>query len=413
MNQSIRQSTLSTKTRKNVSNEETSTNAHLLIRGGYIDKLMAGVYSILPLGHRVMQKIEQIIREEINAIDGQELLLPALTPKSIWEATGRWNDMDEIMYKFQDSSEREFALAPTHEDVLVHLMKQFIQSYKDLPVAMYQFQTKFRKELRPKSGILRGREFMMKDLYSFHADEAGLDEYYERAKAAYVKIFQRCGIGDATYVTYASGGMFSKYSHEFQTLTPAGEDVVYVCNHCSMGINKEIKSDTANCPECGQTDFTEHTAIEVGNIFKLMTKFSAPVGLQYADTGGASHDVVMGSYGIGLGRVMGTVVEVNHDANGIMWPEELSPFDIHLINLNKDSVQTDVAYTALQEAGFTVLYDDRDTRAGEKLADADLLGISHRLVMGSKTAEKMEWKPRAGSEIKLVSIKEFQHIHVQ
>lgn len=413
MNQSFRQSKLSTKTRKNVSHDETSINAQLLIKGGYIDKLMAGVYSVLPLGHRVMQKVEQIVREEMNAVDGQELLLPALTPKSIWEATGRWEEMDEIMYKFQDQSDREFALAPTHEDVLAEVMKQFIQSYKDLPTAVYQFQTKFRKELRPKSGILRGREFIMKDMYSFHADESDLDEYYERVKAAYVNIFQRCGIGESTYVTYASGGMFSKYSHEFQTITEAGEDTVYLCTQCSMGINKEIKAETEQCPECGNATFEEKTAIEVGNIFKLMTKFSQPVGLQYADETGVKHDVIMGSYGIGIGRVLGTVVEVNHDDHGIIWPEPLSPFDFHLINLNKDSVQTDKVYASLQEAGFDVLYDDRSIRAGEKLADADLIGISHRLVMGSKTEDKMEWKPRASDETKLVTINEIQQIHVR
>lgn len=409
----MRQSELCTKTRKTVAQDETSVNAQLLIRAGYIDKLMAGVYSLMPLGHRVMQKIERIIREEMNAVGGQELLLPALTPKSVWETTGRWNEMDEIMYKLQDPSQREFALAPTHEDVLAHVMRQYIHSYKDLPVAVYQFQTKFRKELRPKSGILRGREFLMKDLYSFHADEADLNEYYERVKAAYGKIFNRCGLGDVTYVTYASGGMFAKYSHEFQTLTPAGEDTVYLCANCSFGINKEIKAETASCPNCGHDTFKSKAAIEVGNIFKLMTKFSSPAGLQYADQSGAKHDVLMASYGIGLGRVMGAVVEVHHDAAGIRWPEALSPFDWHLINLNKNSVQSDQVYDSLQKAGYEVLYDDRLIRAGEKLADADLIGISQRLVIGSKTGEKMEWKPRASDQTRLVSFNELPQPHVQ
>lgn len=406
----MRQSVLFTKTQKTITADETSINAQLLIKAGYINKLMAGVYSILPLGQMVMSNIEQIIRQEMNAIDGQEVSLPALQPKENWQITGRWDSFD-VLYKLQDDSGREFALGPTHEEVIVPLVKHYIQSYKDLPVAIYQFQTKFRKELRSKSGILRGREFMMKDLYSFHASLEDLDTYYERAKQAYLNIYKRCGIEKETYVTYASGGSFSKYSHEFQTITSAGEDIIYICQQCSLAINKEMRDETPSCPECQSNDFVESKAIEVGNIFKLNTKYSIPFGLQYTSEHGTAQDVIMGCYGIGLGRLMGTIVEVHHDKGGIVWPEEISPYKFHLINLNKDSVQSDSVYQTLQKAGCTVLYDDRELSAGQKLTDADLLGITHRLIVGSKTPDKsVEYKHRAKQDIELFSIEELiQH----
>src|SRR3989339_554643 len=250
----MKQSQLFVKTQKNAPKDEVSLNAQLLIRAGFVDKLMAGVYTFLPLGLRVLKKIENIIREEMNAISGQEVLMPALQPKENWQKTGRWDAMDDL-YKVKDSTSREMALGPTHEEVVVPLMEKFLNSYKDLPLAVYQFQNKFRMELRAKSGILRGREFIMKDLYSFHLDEKDLDKYYEKAREAYFKIFEKVGIREMTYYTFASGGSFSKYSHEFQTVAPAGEDTIYICRKCKLAINKEMKGEMEKCPECGGRDF--------------------------------------------------------------------------------------------------------------------------------------------------------------
>jgi len=326
------QSKLFTKTKREAPKDEESINAQLLIRAGFVDKLMAGVYTYLPLGWRVLKKIENIIREEMNAIGGQEIFMPALQPKENWATTGRWDSMDDL-YKVKDSSDREFALGPTHEEIVTPLAKKFINSYKDLPLCVYQFQNKFRMELRSKSGLLRGREFAMKDLYSFHIDEKDLDKYYEKAIKAYENIFNRAGLGGKTHITFASGGSFSKYSHEFQTLSDAGEDIIYICQKCGQAINKEIFGEIKICPNCEGKDFKEEKAIEVGNIFKLGTKYSAPFNLKYKDENGKEKDVVMGCYGIGPSRVMGTVVEINHDEKGIIWPESVAPFKAHLIDL--------------------------------------------------------------------------------
>lgn len=407
----MKQSRLFTRTQKEISKDEVSMNAQLLIRAGFIDKLMAGVYTILPLGLRVMNKIEQIIREEMNAIDGQEIFMPTLHPRENWMKTGRWDTMDDL-YKVKDSSGREMALGPTHEEVVVPLMKRFISSYKDVPFAAYQFQNKFRMEMRSKSGILRGREFMMKDLYSFHADENDLDAYYERAKKAYYNVFERVGLKNETYLTYASGGSFSKYSHEFQTLTEAGEDSIYICEKCRIAINKEIIDDLEHsCPECHEGNLDEKKAIEVGNIFKLMTKFSAPFELKVKNENGEDIEVVMGCYGIGLGRLMGTVVEVRHDDKGIIWPENIAPFKVHLLSLGENE-EAEKIYQALTEKGIEVLFDDRDASAGEKFADSDLIGIPYRIVVSKKSlaAGGMEIKKRNESESKIVSVEEMMEI---
>jgi prolyl-tRNA synthetase len=403
----MRQSQLFTKTSKQINQEETSANAQLLVRGGYISKLMAGVYTLLPLGKRVVDKIEQVIREEMNAVDGQEVAMPALQPKDNWSQTGRWDTMHDILYKLQDEAGHEYTLGPTHEEIVVPLVQQFVQSYKDLPRSVYQFQFKFRKELRPKSGILRGREFLMKDMYSFHVSEVDLDAYYERVKAAYHRVFERLGLGDCTYLTYASGGVFSKYSHEFQTVTSAGEDTIYICQACRLAINDEIKAETPNCPGCGQTDFTTEKAIEVGNIFKLMTKFSDPFKMSFTNEQGQHQVPVMGCYGMGLTRLLGTIVEIYHDDKGIVWPSAVAPFQAHLLNLSKDSVQADQAYQALQQAGISVLYDDRSVSAGNKLADADLLGLPDRLVIGQKTAGQVEYKARSAAEATLMPLEQY------
>ncbi len=405
----MKQSQLFTKTRKEAPKEEVSRNAQLLIRGGYIDKLMAGVYTYLPLGLRVLKNIEQIIREELNKAGGQEILMPAFQPKENWELTKRW-DID-ILYKTKDFEGREYALGPTHEEVVTPLLKQFISSYRDLPRAVYQFQDKFRMEKRAKSGILRGREFLMKDLYSFHANEADFDLYYGVMKKVYGEIFKRCGIGHKTYLTFASGGIFSKYSHEFQTITPAGEDLIYICDNCSLAINKEIKDETPKCPQCNHADFKEEKAIEVGNIFSLKTRFSDAFNLKYKDEKGELQPVIMGCYGIGLGRLMGTIVEALADDKGIVWPETVAPFKVHLLGLagKEGSAVTEAAeniITELEHVGVSVLYDDRDATAGAKFADADLLGMPYRVVISEKTlAEKSaEVKLRQTGETTLVKL---------
>lgn len=407
----MKQSQLFTKTTKTIPPEETSTNAQLLLRAGYINKLMAGVYTILPLGQRVISRIETIIREEMTKVDGQEVVMPALHPKHLWETTGRWTAMEDILYKLRDSADHEYTLGPTHEEVVTPLVGQYVHSYRDLPVSVFQFQVKFRKELRPKSGLLRGREFMMKDMYSFHATEADLDQYYERVQQAYHNVFERVGIGAVTHLTYASGGVFSRYSHEYQTITPAGEDIIYVCANCQLAVNREIKDETPTCPQCQSSEFTEHKAIEVGNIFKLKTKFSEPFKVQYTDEKGQLQPVTMGCYGMGLGRIMGTVVEVQHDEKGIIWPESISPFDIHLLNLNKDSVQSDKAYDALQTAGYSVLYDDRPVSAGVKFGDADLIGLSKRIVVSPRTGENIEYKQRQMDTSKTLTLSQFISEH--
>ncbi|MFA5841535.1 MAG: aminoacyl--tRNA ligase-related protein [Candidatus Paceibacterota bacterium] len=407
------QSQLFAKTRKEIPADEVSKNAKLLIRGGFVDKLQAGVYTYLPLGLRVLKKIENIIREEMNAAGGEELLMPSLHPKENWEKTGRWDSMDDL-YKVADSSGRENALGPTHEEVVVPLAKQFISSYKNLPAAVYQFQNKFRMELRAKSGILRGREFIMKDLYSFHKDGDDLKRYYDVMKTSYKTIFNRVGIGDKTYLTFASGGSFSKYSHEFQTLTPAGEDTVYVCDKCHLAINEEIISEQKTCPDCGSDNLRAEKAVEVGNIFELKTKYSKPFNLTYKDESGSERDVIMGCYGIGLGRLMGTVVEVLSDESGIIWPDSIAPFQTHLLLLadaeGKAKAEAQKLYEALTKLGVEVLYDDReDKSAGEKFADADLLGIPYRVVVSGKSLASggIEVKRRNDTTAKMSTADEF------
>jgi len=401
----MKQSQLFAKTQKNAPKDEVSLNAQLLIRAGFVDKLMAGVYTYLPLGLRVMKKIENIIREEINAIGGQEILMPTLQPKENWQKTGRWDTMDDL-YKVKDSSGREMALGPTHEEVIVPLMEKFLNSYKDLPFAVYQFQNKFRMERRAKSGILRGREFMMKDLYSFHLNEKDLDEYYEKAKEAYFKIFQRAGLREITYYTFASGGSFSKYSHEFQIVAPSGEDVIYICQKCKLAINKEIKDKIEKCPECGGSDFKEEKSIEVGNIFKLNNKYTAPFNLGVTDEKGEKKEIIMGCYGIGLGRLMGTIVEIYHDERGIIWPVSVAPFKVHLLDLGQKT-EAEKIYQELTNKKVEVLYDDREISAGEKFADADLIGIPWRVVVSKKSLEKggVEVKERQAGKIEVMEIK--------
>jgi prolyl-tRNA synthetase len=359
----------------------------------------------------VLKKIENIIREEMIAAGGQEILMPALHPKENWERTGRWGNFDAL-YKLQGKEEKEYALGATHEEIIVPLAKKFISSYKDLPLYLFQIQDKFRDELRAKSGLLRGREFIMKDLYSFHTDQKDLDEYYDKMRDAYFKIFERCGLGGKTYLTLATGGTFSKYSHEFQTISEAGEDIIYICPKCDLAINKEIKEETPECPGCGAKDFKEERAIEFGNIFKLGTKYSEPFDLKYKDEKGQDHLIVMGCYGIGLGRVIGAIVEVCHDQNGIIWPEQVAPFGAHLLALGETKKYAQGVYEKLVDAGIEILYDDRDVSAGEKFAESDLIGIPTRLVVSENTLEKdsVEIKKRGQKDIQLIKLNDLKNL---
>lgn len=384
------QSDLISKTRKQISQNEESLNAQILIKAGFIEQIMAGVYAYLPLGLKVIQNIEAIVREELTKIEAQELLLPALQPKSYWEKTGRWDTLD-VLYRFTSYyTSTELALGSTHEEIITPIAKNFIQSYQDLPLATYQIQTKFRDEKRAKSGILRGREFIMKDLYSFHSSESDLDKYYELVTQAYMNIYKRLGIGDITLKTYASGGTFSKYSHEFQTISDIGEDTIFVCEKCNIAINQEIIADQNNCPECNNNDLIQKQAIEVGNIFKLQTKYSEAFDLNFMNEKGENQLVIMGCYGIGISRLMGTLVEVfAKDEYKMNWPAEISPFDIHLIALNTDSQEVlqkaEELYQDLQKQGRSVLFDNRNERPGIKFAEADLIGIPKRIILSTKT----------------------------
>ncbi|MDO8569222.1 MAG: aminoacyl--tRNA ligase-related protein [bacterium] len=395
----MRQSKLFTKTRREAPKDEEAKNAKLLIRAGFINKEMAGIYDYLPLGLRVLEKIENIIREEMNALGGQEISMSALQRRELWErGQNRWADDKLPWFKTKLKSGNELGLATTHEEPITNMLEQFVSSYQDLPFSVYQFQTKFRNEERAKSGILRTREFLMKDMYSFSRTQDEHDKFYEKAKMAYRNIFNRVGIGDVTYLTLASGGSFSKYSHEFQALTEAGEDIIYIKDEKEKeAVNKEVETPVG---------VPEKKAIEVGNIFSLGTRFSDPY-LSFNDQAGKQQLVIMGCYGIGVGRLMGTVVEVLSDEKGIVWPQEIAPFQIHLLSLTAESREfTDGIYQTLISRGIEVLYDERDLRAGEKFADADLIGIPTRVVVGKKALEskKLEIKDRATGEIKEMTI---------
>jgi prolyl-tRNA synthetase len=407
------QSQLFSHTQKEASKDDVSVNACLLSRAGFIDKLSAGIYNFLPLGLRVLNKIVNIVREEMNAIAGEEILMPSLHPRSVWDVTGRW-DVKE-MFKLKSRSGKDFGLGWTHEEIITSLAKKFIFSRKDLPKYIYQIQTKMRDELRVKSGLLRLREFLMKDLYSFHESEKGLDEYYEKVAGAYLKIFERCGIRDKTYRTLALGGTFSKYSDEFQTIAEGGEDIIHICENCDRAINDEVFQpatldiNVAGCPDCGGREFKKEKSIEVGNIFKLGTGFSKPFNLVFKDRNGKENFIVMGCYGIGPSRLMGTIVEIFHDNKGIIWPIATAPFTVHLLKIkNQKSKIKNIdkfcnkLYNDLQEQRIEVLCDDReDVSAGEKFADADLIGIPYRVVVSEKTMKqnKIELKRRDSDKI--------------
>ncbi len=409
------QSKLFYKTNKNKSAEADSVSHDLLTRAGYVDQLMSGVFSFLPLGFRVLKNIERIIRENMIAVGGQEILLPVLQPKENWIKTGRWDTLD-ILFKVKGSGDKEYAMGPTHEEVAVPLAKKMVFSYRDLPFSVFQIQTKFRDELRAKSGILRTREFLMKDLYSFHATQADLDAYYEKLAKAYANMFKQFGLGKITYRTLASGGSFSKYSDEFQTITNAGEDIIYICAKCGTAINKEIKSENPICPKCKANEFDEKKSIEVGNIFKLGTGFSKPFDLKFTDKDATEKLVLMGCYGIGLGRLMGAIVEASHDDKGIIWPKSVAPFLVHLIQIENNPKVAKAAqklYRDLKKENIEVLYDDRQNKnPGEKFAESDLIGIPYRIVVSERTLAKnsVEVKERSKGAVKMVKISQVRKI---
>jgi len=393
----MRQSKLFTKTRKEAPKDEVSKSAQLLIKAGFIKKEMAGVYAMLPLGLKTLNKIEEIVRKNMNKIGGVEINMTALQDPSPWEKTNRWDDeVLDVWFKTKLKNETELGLATTHEEPLTSLMLDHISSYKDLPVYPYQFQTKFRNELRAKSGIMRGREFLMKDLYSFSESKEQHDEFYEKIKQAYFDIFEECGIGDKTYLTVASGGSFSKFSHEFQTETDAGEDIIYYSPSKKIAVNEEVNNNEVLTDlELNKDELVKKKTAETGNIFTLGNRFSEPIGLVFDTKDGERKNVFMGSYGIGIGRLMGVVAEIFSDDKGLVWPENVSPFDLHLINVSNDNEDTvklsDEIYEHLTQNGITVLYDDRDKRVGEKLDDADLIGITKRVVIGTKGMEAGEY----------------------
>ncbi len=413
----MRYSQLFAKTSKSHPTDAESVNARYLIQGGFVHQEMAGVYSWLPLGLRVLRKVENIIREEMNALGAQEILMSALQPKENWLTTKRWDDVD-VLFKVPSQTGKEYALGPTHEEIVTPLVKDFVSSYKDLPTAVYQIQTKFRDELRAKSGILRGREFIMKDLYSFHRTEEDLAVFYEKVKEAYLKIFSRCGM--EVKVTEASGGAFTKkFSHEFQIITPAGEDLLIACPNCTFAQNTEVATKKAGeqCPQCG-AELIETKGVEAGNIFDLGTRFSEAFDLTYTDENGERKLAIMGCYGIGVSRLVGAIVEASHDDKGIVWPASVAPLDVHLVTIlpKDEAARADFLTTAqklivdLEAMGKTVLWDDRDISPGAKFADADLLGLPVRLVLSEKTlgAQSTEAKLRTHTEAKLIPLTQLQ-----
>jgi len=397
----MRLSKLFTKTRKTVPSGETAKNAQLLIKAGFIHKEMAGVYAYLPLGKRVLDNIAQIIREEMNAVGGQEVQMTILQPKDIWEKTDRWDDKKvDNWFKTKLANGTELGVGLTHEEPIADALRDYVQSYKDLPVYIYQIQNKFRNELRAKSGLMRGREFYMKDLYSFSRNQTEHDEFYEKITDAYLTIYKRLGLGAITYKTFASGGIFSKYSHEFQTLSDVGEDTIYVHEGKRLAVNKEVYTDEV-LQELGlrKSELIERHAVEVGNIFPLGSKYTDALGVYYADETGKERSIVMGSYGIGVSRLMGLLAEHFADNKGLVWPHNVAPALATIVRLGDrpDIIKAaDKLYHDLTTARITVLYDDRDLRPGEKFADADLMGIPYRIVISDKTlsSKKHELKQR-------------------
>lgn len=409
----MRLSKLFTKTSKNVPADETARNARLLIQAGFIYKAMAGVYAYTPLGLKVVENIKQIVREEMDAVEGQELIMTNLQPREPWETTGRWDDKTvDIWFKTKLKDGSEIGLAWSHEEAIIEMMKQFVSSYKDLPVSVYQFQTKLRNELRAKSGIMRGREFVMKDMYSMSVDAGQHDAYYDRVIEAYKKVYDRLGLGEDTYVTFASGGAFTKFSHEFQTVCETGEDVIYLHKGKNIAINEEVL-DEDSLAKLGikREELEEVKSSEVGNIFNFGTDKSEQMNFGFTNEAGEKQFVHLGSYGIGVTRIMGVIAEKFSDDKGLVWPAAVAPAQVYLARLGdapETTKQADGLYERLTAASVEVLYDDRDARPGQKFADADLLGIPYRVVVSEKTVagDSFELKARTEDSARQVSLEQ-------
>ncbi len=403
----MRRTELFIKTSKTAPADEVAKNAQLLIRAGYVYKVMAGVYAYTPLGLRVLENIKQIVREEMNAIHGQELVMSSLQRKETWEVTGRWSDEAvDVWFKSKLKDDTEVGFGWSHEEAIIEMMRQSIQSYKDLPQSVYQFQTKMRNELRAKSGIMRGREFVMKDMYSMHATQEDMDQYYDKVIKAYERIFERFGLGDSTFVTFASGGAFTKFSHEFQTICDAGEDTLYANADHTVAVNSEVLDDAAAELGIDKDSLKPVTTAEVGNIFKFGTEKSGKMDFYYTGEDGQRHLVYLASYGVGITRVMGVIVEKMSDDKGLVWPQNIAPFKVYLVSIgNEGAAQADALYADLIGAGIDVLYDDRDERPGAKFADAELMGIPYRVTASDRLAtdQTYEFTDRKTGETSLLT----------
>jgi prolyl-tRNA synthetase len=393
------QSNFLTKTLRKNPKDSVAISHQFLVRGGYIQQLTSGIWSLLPLGFKVYRKIENIIREEMTAIGGEELRMPALQPKEIWLASGRWDSIDPPLFKFKDRHEKQLALGSTHEEVITRIAGSFVDSYKDLPKYVFQIQNKFRNELRPTAGLLRTREFVMKDMYSFHATSQDLDTYYFQVAQAYKKLYARCGL-EAIMVNASSGTIGGDSSNEFIVVADSGEDSIFLCSKCGWATNAEVGGTLSVCPQCQERLITKK-GIEVGHIFKLGDTYSRKMETFFTDRQGKKKPIIAGCYGIGLERLMATVIEVSHDSQGIIWPQEIAPFQVHLLGLDLEDekvlFQAQDIYEKLKSANIEVLFDDREETAGVKFKDADLIGIPWRLVVSKKTGEKIELKERKNS----------------
>jgi len=390
--------------------DEVSRNAQLLIRAGFVYKVMAGVYAYTPLGLRVVENIKQIVREEMNAIGGQELIMTNLQAKEPWEETTRWSDeVVDIWFKTKLQDGTDLGLAWSHEEAILAMMRQYVQSYKDLPIKVYQFQTKLRNELRAKAGIMRGREFVMKDMYSLHSSAEDLDAFYEQSIEAYKRCYDRFGIGDETFVTFASGGAFTKFSHEFQTICDAGEDILYVHRGKNIAVNEEVLDEAVKELGISKDELEKVKSAEVGNIFNFGTEKCDQMNLHFTDKDGTEKPIYLGSYGIGITRVMGVIVEKFADDRGIVWPEQIAPAKVYLVQIGQESKETaDALYDELMGKGIKVIYDDRDERPGAKFADSELMGIPYRITVSDRLLgdEKFELTPRTTGVAELLTREE-------
>lgn len=403
----MRRTELFIKTSKTAPADEVAKNAQLLIRAGFVYKVMAGVYAYTPLGLRVLEKIKQIVREEMNAVQGQELIMSSLQRKDTWDITGRWDDgAVDVWFKSKLKDDTEVGFGWSHEEAIIEMMKQSIQSYKDLPQSVYQFQTKMRNELRAKSGIMRGREFVMKDMYSMHTSAEDCDAYYDRVIEAYNKVFERLGLGESTFVTFASGGAFTKFSHEFQTICDAGEDTLYVNPERTVAVNSEVLEDATSELGIDKSTLMPVTTAEVGNIFKFGTEKSQKMDFCYTGEDGKRHPIYLASYGIGITRVMGVLVEKMADNKGLVWPANVAPYAVYLVSIGTEGTKkADELYEQLIATGVEVLYDDRDERPGTKFADAELMGLPYRVTVSDKLVgeDRYEFTPRNSGEVSLLT----------